>query len=117
MQGIRAKGGNGSSRRGGWEAEIVKQTWTGLPGVWVPKGIEVKWEEIIAPGFHVLARRWVVERTFAWIGRHRRMSKDDESLPKSSESMLYLTMIRLMVKRLAKAAEASREQAWQAHAA
>ncbi|WP_373324726.1 IS5 family transposase [Reticulibacter mediterranei] len=101
----------------GWEAEIVKHAWTGLRGVWVPKGTKVNWEEIIPPGFHVLPRRWIVERTFAWIGRNRRMSKDYEYLPKSSESMVCLTMIRLMLKRLARAAQTAREQAWQTHAA
>lgn len=101
----------------GWEAEIVKQAWTGLRGVWVPKGTQVNWEEIIPPGFHVLPRRWAVERTFAWIGRNRRMSKDYEYLPRSSESMVCLTMIRLMVKRLARAAETAREQAPQLRAA
>lgn len=101
----------------GWEAEIVKHAWTGLRGVWVPQGTQVNWEEIIPPGFHVLPRRWVVERTFAWIGRNRRMSKDYEYLPRSSESMVCLTMIRLMVKRLARAAEAAREQVWLAQVA
>jgi putative transposase len=91
--------------------------WTGLRGIWVPKGTEVNWEEIIPPGFHVLPHRWIVERTFAWIGRNRRMSKDYEYLPSSSESMVCLTMIRLMVKRLARVAEASREQMWQAQVA
>ena len=53
-------------------------------------------------GFHVLPRRWVVERTFGWIGRYRRMSKDYEYLVESSEAMIYLTMINIMVRRLAK---------------
>lgn len=52
-------------------------------------------------GFHVLPRRWVVERTFGWIGRYRRMSKDYEELEESSEAMIYLSMTRLMLKRLA----------------
>lgn len=52
-------------------------------------------------GFQVIKRRWVVERTFAWLGRYRRLSKDYEYLPESSESMIYLAMIRLMVARLA----------------
>jgi putative transposase len=86
----------------------------GLRGVWVPKETEVKWEEIIPPGLHVLPRRWVVERTFAGIGRYRRMSKDYEYLPGSSESMVCFTMIRLLVKRLAKSVEARRQQTWQA---
>jgi putative transposase len=54
--------------------------------------------------FEHLPRRWVVERTFAWIGRYRRMSKDYEYLTTSSEAMIYLAMLRLMLARLAKAA-------------
>src|SRR6266700_4141533 len=65
----------------------------------------------------VLPRRWVVERTFAWIGRYRRMSKDYEYLPSSSESMVQLTMIRLMVRRLAGATETARENAQRRRAA
>ena len=49
----------------------------------------------------MLPRRWVVERTFAWIGRNRRMSKDYEFLLATSEAWIYLSMIRLMLKRLA----------------
>lgn len=52
-------------------------------------------------GFQVLPRRWVVERTFAWIDRARRLSKDYERLPQSSEAMVYLANIRLVLKRLA----------------
>lgn len=55
-------------------------------------------------GIEVLPRRWVVERTFAWLGRCRRLSKDYEFLPQSSEAMVYLTMTRLMLKRLSKIA-------------
>ena len=52
-------------------------------------------------GFVVLARRWVVERTFGWLGRSRRLSKDYERLPSTSETMIYLAMTRLMLRRLA----------------
>jgi putative transposase len=52
-------------------------------------------------GFAVLPRRWVVERTFAWLGFHRRLSKDYEALPETSEVMIYVTMVRLMLARLA----------------
>lgn len=53
-------------------------------------------------GFHVLPRRWVVERTFGWLGRYRRMSKDYEQLPENSEAMVHIAMINLMSRRLAK---------------
>ncbi len=48
----------------------------------------------------LLPRGWVVERTFAWIGRNRRMSKDYEFLPTTSETWVYLSMVCLMLKRL-----------------
>jgi putative transposase len=56
------------------------------------------------PRFTVLPRRWVVERTFAWLGRYRRMSKDYEYLTDTGESFIYAAMIRLMLKRLAQPA-------------
>ena len=52
-------------------------------------------------GFQVLPRRWVVERTFAWLGRYRRLSKDYETLTTTSETMIYAAMIHIMVRRLA----------------
>lgn len=50
--------------------------------------------------FVVLPKRWIVERTFAWLGKYRRLSKDYETLPASSEMMIYLAMINLMIHRL-----------------
>jgi putative transposase len=84
----------------GWSVEIVKQ-----PRRWfrVPEGEEVPF----VPAFVVLPRRWVVERTFAWIGRYRRMSKDYEYLTETSEAFIYAAMVRLMLRRLSRmAAEA-----------
>jgi putative transposase len=52
------------------------------------------------PGFQVLPKRWIVERTFAWWNQYRRLSKDYELLPETSESMIYAVMIRLLLKRL-----------------
>ena len=89
--------------RFGWVLEIVEHPWAGVRSTWAPKGTQVDWEQIRPSGFHVLPHRWIVERSFAWIGRNRRMSKDYEGLLLSSEAMVYLTMIRLMTKRLARA--------------
>ncbi len=51
--------------------------------------------------FEVLPRRWVVERTFAWISKHRRTVRDYEQLPASHEAMILWAMIALMTRRLA----------------
>ena len=53
-------------------------------------------------GFQILPRRWVVERTFAWLGRWRRLSKDYEELPATEEAWIYCAMAMLMLARLAK---------------
>lgn len=51
-------------------------------------------------GFHVLPIRWIVERTFGWLGRCRRLSKDYEGLPETTENWIYISMTRLMLKRI-----------------
>jgi putative transposase len=63
----------------GWILEIVKRT-----------GI----------GFQILPKRWIVERTFAGLGKYRRLSKDYERIPKTSESFMKVAIIRLMLRRL-----------------
>jgi putative transposase len=79
----------------GWAVEVVRKP---------PKRIRVPADQEPPPipaGFQVLPRRWVVERTFAWLGRHRRLSKDYEVLPETEEAWIYLAMSRLMTVRLA----------------
>ena len=51
-------------------------------------------------GFKILPHRWIVERTFGWMSRYRRLSKDYEGLGKTSENWMYISMIRLMLKRV-----------------
>jgi len=74
---------------GGW----LKQTGAG-------DAIEVVERPEVAKGFVLLRRRWVVERTFAWLGRYRRNSRDYELYTQSSESMIKISSIHLMIRRL-----------------
>jgi putative transposase len=73
---------------------------------WVAEHCRCRLQVVLRPdeqkGFAVLPRRWVVERTLAWLNHHRRLSKDYEVLTSSSEAMIYIAMIRIMVRRLAR---------------
>ncbi len=81
---------------GGYAGQLLG--WAQAAGRWtievVPKPAEQR-------GFAVLPKRWIVERTFAWLGRYRRLSKDYEERPGSSETMIRIAMIHLMLHRLA----------------
>lgn len=88
----------------------LKHLWAdgGYGGAWVVWALKL-WRctvEIVkrteAHTFRVLPRRWVVERTFGWLGRYRRLSRDYERQAQTGETMVYLAMIRLMLARLAK---------------
>jgi putative transposase len=72
---------------------------------WVEEVFDWKLEIVDKPknqkSFQVLPKRWVVERTFAWLVRQRRLARDYERLPETSESFIYTAMIRLMLRRLA----------------
>lgn len=78
----------------GWTTRVVKP-----PPRRVIVAAEVEPEP--RPAFTVLPRRWVVERTFSWLGQSRRLSKEYERLCETSEALIYATMSRLMVRRLA----------------
>jgi len=81
--------------------ERVAERWA---AEWAKEGIKVDWQRLMPPkGFRVLPRRWVVERTFAWISHNRRMAKDYERLCATGEAFVYAAMTRLMVRRLARA--------------
>ena len=97
----------------GWSVELVERPRKPAPKEvlmrWAEQwshdeGVVVDWEKLLPPkGFVVLPRRWVVERSFAWIGHNRRMSKDYERLCASGEAFVYAAMSRLMLRRLAHA--------------
>jgi putative transposase len=95
----------------GWTTEIVKH-----PPKPAPEEVMTRWvREFNKEGLSIdlkkfmpeegprpfLPKRWVVERTFSWLGQNRRMSKDYERLPDSSEAFIYAAMSRLMARRLA----------------
>ena len=81
---------------GGYRGELMD---------WVSQRFRFRLRSVVRPkgskGFVLLPRRWVVERTFAWLGHSRRLSKDYERKPSSSEVFVYIAMIRLMLRRLA----------------
>ncbi len=80
---------------GGYRGKLIE--WTASFGGWA---LEIVKRNDDVKGFKVLPRRWVVERTLGWIGRYRRLSKDYEELVETSESMIYLAMTNLMIRRL-----------------
>ena len=69
---------------------------------WAKEGAELDPKKLLPPEGPrpFLPRRWVVERTFSWLGQNRRMSKDYERLPETGEAFVYAAMSRLMVRRL-----------------
>ena len=101
-------------------ARLLFKRWGGsckkLRRIWVDgtyRGTLVEWAKIhlralVQPvlrsedqkGFVVLPKRWIVERTLAWLSHNRRLSRDYEYLPASSEAMIHIAMIRIMVRRL-----------------
>jgi putative transposase len=83
------------AKKTGWDVEVVRRC--DQPR-WGPSDQP---PEEVSSGFHVLPFRWIVERTFAWLSRYRRLSKDYEETVSSSESWLWLAMSRLLLARLA----------------
>jgi putative transposase len=84
-------------QRFGVTLEVVARRDGGRRLRWLPPGADPP----AVPAFAVVPRRWVVERSFGWLGRFRRLSKDYEFLPATSEAVIYLAMSQLLVRRLA----------------
>lgn len=88
-----------AKRELGITVQIVESPWASFRrGYWAPKDAP---PIVIPKGFVVLKWRWIVERTFAWLGRYRRLSKDYEYLIESSVTMIQIALSRSMLKRLA----------------
>lgn len=81
----------------GLRLEIVQHPDAGGSVVWVKEGEP---PPVLTKGFRVLPKRWVVERTFAWLGLNRRLSKDYEATTLSSETWMWMAMARLLACRL-----------------
>jgi transposase len=90
----------------GWTGEIVKRIKAPARGLLVEEGEEVDWEKRFPSGFVPLPRRWTVERSFAWLVRFRRLSRDYEGLPSCSEAFIKIAMIALILAELETLGEA-----------
>jgi putative transposase len=107
--GYRGRGKEWVEKELGLSVEVVHRTPKPAPEKiariwaeeWSKEGRQINWQRLLPRrGFEVLPRRWVVERTFSWLSQNRRMSKDYERLCATSESLVYVAMSRLMVRRL-----------------
>jgi putative transposase len=106
------KGAGWVERALGWGAEIVRHPPNPVPEevmkVWVrefnKEGVAIDPKKFMPEEGPrpFLPKRWVVERTFSWLGQSRRLSKDYERLPESAEALIYVAMSRLMARRLAR---------------
>jgi putative transposase len=91
---------------GGYRGRLVR--WTKTTCGWV---LRIVLRSDAQRGFVVLPKRWIVERTFGWLNKWRRLSKDYEVLPQTSEALIQVAMITLMVRRLARPRDATHQAA------
>ncbi len=82
---------------GGYAGQLIE--WVATTCRWV---LEIVKRCDKAIGFQLLPHRWIIERTFGWLGRYRRLSKDYEYLTDTSETMIQVAMIQLMLRRLSR---------------
>lgn len=101
--------------RGPWEewvktnlkhtVEVVQRADANVRGYWLPEGQELSEEQLKTfkgrREFAVIPKRWVVERSFAWISFDRRLNREYDLLPEVTEAFIQLTFIRIMIRRLA----------------
>jgi putative transposase len=87
----------------GWTMQPVRALTVPKRGLLVPEGEEVEWDKLFPSGFRPLPRRWVVERSIAWIIRWRRLCRDHEGLPQTSEAFIKISASCRMLTRLAMA--------------
>ena len=83
-----------------YAGDLLRWLWALRP--WRKIRLEIVKRPEGAKGFLLLPKRWSVERTFGWWGRYRRVAKDDEYVTRTSEAIIHVTMIHLMVRRLAR---------------
>jgi putative transposase len=83
---------------GAYAGQLIE--WVRGLRVWRKLRLEIVKRTDTVQGFVVQPKRWIVERTFGWLNRFRRLSKDYEYLPATSEAMIHVAMINLMVRRL-----------------
>src|SRR5215218_5149731 len=109
------KGADRVEKALGWTTEIVRRPPKATPQEvmkawareWAREGVAIDWQKLLPakePGSFFLAKRWIVERTFSWVGQNRRMSKDYERRVQTSETFIEVAMIRLILRRLARTA-------------
>jgi putative transposase len=84
----------------GWTVQTIKALTVPKRGILVNEGEEVDWDKLFPSGFRPLPRRWVVERTFSWIIRWRRLCRDHEGLPGTSEALITIAMSHRMLSKL-----------------
>ena len=82
----------------GYQGDRVRQT-ARQSGCW---RVEIVRRSKDAKGFVVIAKRWIVERTLAWISRNRRLARDFENLARTATALVRLAMIKIMLRRLAR---------------
>jgi len=88
---------------GGYQGKATADEVQGQAGI----PLEIVKRSNTLKGFHVLPKRWIVERTYGWLGRCRRLAKDYENLDRSHVGFIILAMIRLMLRRIVRLAAAT----------